>query len=249
MSRFLPAHARQVSVARGLFDGLLDLLVPRICPLCERDLLDAGLGSPDDPPWHPGCWRRLNPRPHLMVEDRPLWAGVPVFALLDDTPDWFRLLHRAKYGGQRELSDALGRELARAVSRGGGVDPETVVVPLPDDPDRRRRRGYGPVARLALALAGALGLPCRDDLLRRRRGAVSQTTLDDDLARADNVRGVFRTGDLGAVPARARLLLIEDQVTSGATVSDALGRLGARGHGVAVLAVARARRVPERVHP
>lgn len=144
--------------------------------------------------------------------------------------------------------DYLGAHLARdlrelAAGDGEGFD---LVVPVPLHWLRRWRRGYNQAERIARPLARLLGVPCRE-VLRRRRATRPQTGLARE-ERLANPRGAFalRSGFGGAVrgrrhrPAGRRVLLVDDVVTTGATLraaAEVLRRAGAR----EVVAVAAAR--------
>jgi predicted amidophosphoribosyltransferase len=245
---------RALDGLRSLSLGLDGLLFPRVCPVCDHDRLDPR--DPDDlaldprlHPLHARCRDRLAPCAHLELRTAPLHEGVPVYAVLDDRPEWFALLHRVKYGGEHRLLRPGARWAAEAIRAGGGLEPGTILVGVPDDPTRRRERGFSVVGTICEELARGLGAEVRSDLLLRPRSAPSQTSMADDEARAVNLQGVLRTGDLASVAPQRPLGLVEDQVTSGATVRACLVRLGARGHRMAVLALARAARTPERVWP
>ncbi|MBI5435142.1 MAG: ComF family protein [Planctomycetes bacterium] len=143
-----------------------------------------------------------------------------------------------KHGGRRDLARPLASEL-RAVL-GERVAEFDVVVPVPLHPLRRLSRGYDQAQRLASELAELADLRVARCLVRTRRtppqgapGAVS---------RAANVRAAFRLRRFAARSvAGRRVLLVDDVVTSGATVRECatvLARAGAAE--VAVAALARA---------
>ena len=141
--------------------------------------------------------------------------------------------------------DYLGAHLARdlrelAAGDGEGFD---LVVPVPLHWLRRWRRGYNQAERIARPLARLLGVPCAE-VLRRRRATRPQTGLARE-ARLANPGGAFalRSG-LGAGrrhrPDGRRVLLVDDVVTTGATLraaAEVLRRAGARE--VVALAAAR----------
>lgn len=238
----------------GAGHALDALFYPALCPVCGQDLFDdLALGrsfrDPRSAGVHPACLVLLGPRPRLVVRAGPVVEGVAVHALLEDGPQWFAVLHRIKYAGEFVLVRSCARWLADAVRAGGGLGPRALLVPVPDDPARRRARGFSPVGMLARELGSMLAVEVHAGLLRRARSVPSQTQLRDDDARASNLVGVLRTGDLASIAPDRTLILVEDQVTSGATVAACLARLGARGHRIAVVALARAARTPERVHP
>ena len=86
---------------------------------------------------------------------------------------------------------------------------------------RRLTRGYNQSALLARTLAHGLGLPCYS-LLVRRRGSVPQSRLVR-AQRRRNVRGTMRARRRASLP--SRLLLIDDVITTGATLEEASSTL------------------------
>jgi predicted amidophosphoribosyltransferase len=117
--------------------------------------------------------------------------------------------------------------------------PDAVcVVFVPGDPDRRLKRGHHAAERLASELAAFWELPLRP-LLTRARGSPRQRGLSQ-LERRRNVAGAFFAH--GPVP--ARVALVDDVYTTGATVNAAASALrkgGARG--VEVVTFARTIRI------
>lgn len=212
-----------------MLGALRDLLWPRVCPVCEREC------EPGEHV-HGDCLARIARSPH------PETSLVPVFSCWEDGPEWFRILHQWKYGGESALAGIVAREMARCLppGLGGGV-----LVPMPDDPARRLERGFSPVGDLAAALAREIRGRVDACLLRRPRSRASQTSCSDDAARLRNVEGILRTGELARWPRSTRLVLVDDQITSGATVSAAVSRLRVRGNPVRVWCAARAARAPQ----
>jgi predicted amidophosphoribosyltransferase len=146
------------------------------------------------------------------------------------------LVARLKYRNARASVPFLARGMA-ALS--GGTDAVDMVTWAPTTPARLRARGFDQAEVLARAVARRLGLPCRR-LLRRRPGP-AQTGRD---AVARHAGPEF--GGRGPVAGR-RLLLVDDVVTTGATVSAAARALRDAG-AVEVRVVAAARTPPGRSH-
>ncbi|MDW8060645.1 MAG: hypothetical protein RMK01_11285 [Thermomicrobium sp.] len=151
-------------------------------------------------------------------------------------------LHRVKYRGERRRCRVLADDLAARA-------PELLepwreelrcVVPIPLHATRLQERGFNQSAVLATALARRLDLPLREELVRTRAtpAQVGRTRAE----RFQNVTGAFAW--TGAELA-GTVLLVDDVVTTGATVLAAAAPLVAAGaRAVVVLAYARARLEP-----
>lgn len=112
------------------------------------------------------------------------------------------------------------------------------VTSVPLHPSRRRERGYNQSSALGKVLARRLKVPFKANLLRRIRPTTSQTGLTAP-QRAANVTNAFRTG-MFARPEGKKILLVDDVMTTGATVNACAGALK-EGRAAAVFVVTVAR--------
>jgi ComF family protein len=240
-------------VARWL-DPLLDLVFPALCPVCAVRSDDA-----DHRPFCRPCWTDLpvGAAPGCVV------CGEPFPGLADRLPcdacrrapppfayaravaayrDGMRAsIHALKFDGRTVVAAPLGRLLAEA---GPARLPVPVaewadaLVPVPLHPSRRAERGFNQAELLAAPCARRWRVPVLARALVRARATAPQTDLDADARRA-NVRGAFAVARPGEVRDR-RLLLVDDVLTTGATVAAAARALRAAGAAaVGVLALAR----------
>ena len=107
-------------------------------------------------------------------------------------------------------------------------------------PGRRRERGFDQSERLCMVIARELGLPV-ERLLQKTRHTKRQSELNDASMRAANASGAYSVVDPAKVAGR-RILLIDDIVTTGATLAECsrvLRTAGAESVVCAVLAAAR----------
>lgn len=214
-------HNRAVPVA-----GLLDLLLPSLCPLCT---VAAGPGlctacRDDLPELTRPCRRCGMPRPAAAADDacaHCLDQGLPHLAAV--TVRWayveafVRLIGHAKAAGRPAAVRACAR-LMPVID----VDGPAVVVPVPPSPGRRPGPHLG--TALARAVARQAGLPYAP-LLTTTRLSHEQHRLGAS-ERARNVTGLF-AATKPAVP--EQVVLVDDLLTSGATASAAAGVLRAAG--------------------
>jgi len=135
-------------------------------------------------------------------------------------------IHRFTYGGERALAHELGELVpARALSDLATGIALDVVVPAVLHAGRARSRGHDRARLLATVVVAHTALPLRVPL-RRIRPAVPQIALDR-AARAENLRGAY-VAEAGALRG-ARVALIDDVATTGATLAAASGALRAAG--------------------
>ncbi len=146
------------------------------------------------------------------------------------------MIRRHKYGLDQSLGNALaeylGAELPCAAHE---VD---MVVPVPLYRRRLWWRGFNQAALLAGAVARRLGRPLELRNLVRLRPTTPQTSQSHD-DRRRNVRGAFSVKHPGRIRGK-RLLLVDDVMTTGATLDECARTLIAAGaRRVEALALAR----------
>jgi ComF family protein len=144
-----------------------------------------------------------------------------------------------KHANSLPLSTAMGNLLANFRAERLASLRVDAVVPIPMHWRRRLWRGVNSPEVLAARLARWLNVPLADRLLVRRRATRPQADLPHRLRRA-NLRGAFQVRKHADLPG-ARILLVDDILTTGATCHEAAKALRAAGAaGVAVAVLARA---------
>lgn len=190
------------------------LLAPSCCLLCRRFDYDEPTDTDITDPWlcRP-CRLRL-----------PLFSGAPwrthhrALGFMEGGMQ--QLLHAYKFDGVRALVDTWVTLIASQSELVQWINGSDVITAVPMHPTKLRRRGFNPALLLAQALAQRFDRYCVDELLRKRLPTTAQSTLSR-VARLRNLPALRASlcCDRTALPACSSLLLIDDVVTTGATIN------------------------------
>lgn len=126
-------------------------------------------------------------------------------------------MHALKYGGWHRVADEMAERMARLDWPLDVQKERAALVPIPLAASRARQRGYNQSERLAHALARRWQLAVWDDVVARVRDTVSQTRLSPE-ERAGNVHGAFTATATTRALRGAHVVLVDDVVTTGATL-------------------------------
>jgi ComF family protein len=133
-------------------------------------------------------------------------------------------VHSLKYHGVRAAAPQLGQLLTQYLM--SHPVPGEVMVPVPLHSRRLRSRGYNQSALLAREVSKLTGLPVREDLLARVKDAPPQVRTASLQERRRNVSDSFEC--IGDAVRRA-VLLVDDVVTTGSTMSACAAALKSAG--------------------
>lgn len=231
-----PTAIAGIGQAGAVLAVLLDLVLPRTCAGCSVPGRALCLSC-----------RTLLAGPALgLVRPDPCPEGLPpVSALLAYEGVAQRLLLCHKERGRLHLTAPLGEGLAAAV-RVLTVAP-VLLCPVPSSVRAVRQRGHDHAFRLATAAARALGPQASAArMLAPARQVADQSGLTTQ-QRAANLRGALRATREPQGP----VVVVDDVVTTGATLVEATRALRAAGHEVvgAAAVAATTRRSPRRASP
>jgi len=253
-SRSISAHLRgALNACRGAWVHAarlaLDIALPTLCVACREPVDGEGVCAE--------CWARLSfiappfcpklgipfvydPGPGLLsmeaISDPPAYQRARAAVRYDDVAR--TLVHALKYQDRTDLAPAMGRWMARAGRE--LLEKADALVPVPLHWRRGWSRRYNQSGALARAIERQSGVKVTSEALRRVRPTEQQIGLSRS-QRATNVQGAFKVAaDRTAEMHGRRIVLIDDVLTSGATV-DACARalLRARAAQVDVLVFAR----------
>ncbi|MCC8180754.1 MAG: ComF family protein [Planctomycetes bacterium] len=213
---------------RHVFGAVFALTSPARCRLCRRTLFNhsnqilchdcvAALGWIDR-----ACRRCGYPSgpyageqdgcSHCRSLDLRLTAAAGVVRYRDGARSMVLSL---KFRGEIRIATTMAELMAHRFSQAELKQPD-LVAPVPLHPNRLRQRGFDQAALLAEQVAGKIGVECRPRLLHKGRDTAPQSTLNKK-ERAGNMVEAF-----SATPEadNKSILLIDDVMTSGATMAD-----------------------------
>jgi ComF family protein len=224
----------------ALWRALLDVAFPRACAAC---------GGPVGHEAQHVCWSCLG-RLDLIQAPYCELCGDPYDGAIqhefrcafcvDHRPRFERarsaaryrgplrpLLHAFKYDGASHLAPDLANLLHACVQVHYGSERFDAVTCVPLHPVKERSRTYNQAHLLAAELARRMGLPLLPRCLQRVRATATQTHLSA-AARTRNVRNAFAAAQPQWIQGRC-LLLVDDVMTTGATVAEAARALRSAG--------------------
>ena len=239
---------RAADTVRAVLRTALDLALPPLCPACREPVEGQALC--------PACWSKLSfitrpyceqlgipfvydPGPGILsmeaIADPPAYQHARAAVRFDEISR--ALVHALKYSDRLDLAPMTGRWVSHA-GRELLAEAEA-LVPVPLHWRRLWARRFNQSAMLAAAISAESGVPVATGVLKRVKPTAQQVGLSRT-ERAANVQGAFRVPPeaRGAVAGR-RLVLVDDVLTSGATVEGcarALLRAGAANVDVLIFA-------------
>src|SRR5260221_7684489 len=246
VSVFFPANCRiceeLLTRANGIpiCGGCLASFVPvgkKVCEICGRPMppVTSSMTSTEGAKQLcPICREQPGKEKRIYAFDRARSYAVYEGALV-------RAILLLKFERMEPLGVWFAERLAEVV-KAEGLDAD-VVVPVPLHRNRERERGYNQADLIARPLARRLKLPHRAVLLVRTRPRPDKHVLSLE-ERWESVRGAFATRP-GSQVDNLRVLLVDDVMTTGATLDACARALRAAGaKSVTGLTVARAARHP-----
>lgn len=200
-----------------MFHSIFALLFPPRCVLCHKFL------QKDEQDFCHDC------RKNAPVCEK---SNFPFSFLAGWTAVWYykdtvrKSILRFKFAGQRSYGSVYGRVLAMKLQEANLTDFDLLTW-VPVSPLRRLHRGYDQVELLVNAVGKELGVtPCKT--LRKFRHTPPQSGINNVYRRRANVLGVYKPVHPENIGGK-RILLLDDVITTGATVSECAKTLLAAG--------------------
>ena len=210
---------------------ILDILYPRICPICNEIVSQKGADICRS------CERKLT----YVGDSYCMRCGKPVADEAEFCSDCMRIGHeydegcaalvydeymsksiyRFKYNGKKEFAEFYGRVMYERLHRMIDAWDVCAIIPVPMHKDKLRKRGYNQAALIAKELSARTKIPLYEDVVSRKHATAALKNMGAK-ERQNNLKKAFIV-DRNVVKLDS-VLIIDDIYTTGATV-DAMARV------------------------
>lgn len=195
------------------------LFFPHICEGCGSDILENN-HSICQKCYHELPFTGFFLHPDNPVENKfkghiPVEKGGSAFYFTKNSL-LQKLIVALKYFGNKEIGFYLGSLVGMELMKSGRFEDVDVMVPLPLNPKKEKKRGYNQAAVIAGGIASVWKKPVIEKGLERIIFTETQTH-KNRISRWQNMQGVFSASDVRSLEGK-HVLLIDDIITTGATL-------------------------------
>jgi ComF family protein len=206
----------------GFIEDFISLLYPKVCAACGNSLFKH------EEIICTYCLYHLPKTNYHLMENSPLdqvfWgraqlANTAALYTFQKKSKVQHLIHQLKYKGRMDIGIYLGKILGNDLAKTEAFKDVTKVIPVPLHPDKQRKRGYNQSEQFAIGLAKVLNIEMDATSFIRTIDTQTQTR-KSRFARWENVKEIFQV-TTPAKLANRHILLVDDVITTGATLESA----------------------------
>jgi ComF family protein len=207
-------------------DDLLSLFYPKLCQACGKSLFYK------EEIICLQCKLHLPKTGFHLEKDNALeqffWGRVPfvrasAFLYFVKKGNIQHLIHRLKYKGKEEIGIYLGKLYGKELIQSEDFRSIDFIVPVPLHLSKLKLRGYNQSELFANGLSESMNVPVNTTILIRQKASETQTR-KSRFKRWENVKEIF-TIENGEIFENKHLLLVDDVITTGATLESCAGIL------------------------
>ncbi|MEO6914791.1 MAG: ComF family protein [Chitinophagaceae bacterium] len=199
--------------------NLIGLFYPHLCAGCGREINDGSA---------PLCFTCVHQLPVTNFSDyagnlveKIFWGRIPLAAASSFcyfTRDTIvqHILHELKYKGNKAVGKLAGRMMGESLITSGRFQDIDLVVPLPLHPRKERIRGFNQAQIIGQGISEVTGWKMETNLVMRKSFTRTQTQ-KTRIERWENMKDKFEL-KREVHPGKLHVLLIDDIITTGATL-------------------------------
>lgn len=203
----------------GIIEDFVSLFFPRYCRGCFNSLVKG------EELICTNCILEMPRSGYHLEQENPFYQKFRGRLTVKHVMTFFKfvkesrvqqLLHALKYKHQPELGKMLGRVYGQDLLEANYKDSFDLIIPVPLHSSRRSIRGYNQSEEFGKGLSQMLEVPCDDSYMMRKAKTETQTH-KTKLSRWENVNNLFHVVNPEPI-VKKRILLVDDVVTTGATL-------------------------------
>lgn len=204
-----------------MFWDFIRIIFPQTCPSCDNTLnrtegavCDECLLAIEETHFH----KNANSNElFFRFAGKVQLDGASALFFYDKRGRFKRMMQALKYGKKPQVGSFLGEYYGNLLRRDGAFSNATHVIPVPLHRSRKATRGYNQSEKIANGLAKGLGIEV-DTKSLMRVGETQTQTRKGKSERWENVKSVFELKR----PVTGHVLLVDDVITTGATLEACL---------------------------
>lgn len=213
-----------------IFTELFDFFLPRICVSCQNKL------NSNEQYICSSCFRSIKKTPKYLIEnefqrkfaeEKIISDFLPLF-IFEKEKALQQLIHELKYNGNFKIGIYLGESIGKEFGKKIKAWEPDLIIPVPLYHLKKAERGYNQSYYIAKGISNICKVEVSTSLLKRSRYTISQTELNFE-ERKENVKGAFeliisqrlmRLWFRRNYIESKRIILVDDVITTGATISE-----------------------------
>lgn len=203
----------------SLIDGLLAVIYPRCCPVCGRVMVKGEISMCLDCRLNlPVTGYHLKPDFNELHERTMCHAPVSRATAMfhyDRLSPYAALVRRVKYNGHPAEGRCLAAEYAAEILPSGFFDEIDCIQPVPLSFSRLVSRGYNQSHAVAVGISDVTGIAVTNLLKARNHSSQTRRNAAERLA---NAKGIYSVKTPNLLPKPRHILLVDDIITTGATM-------------------------------
>jgi ComF family protein len=197
----------------------LDFFLPRICPSCKEKLeLDEKCVCSD-------CLNKILPADPTRIKfeyqkkfiTKGIISGFTSLYVFEKDKELQKIIHAMKYENNFRIGETLGRLLGDKLLNETGMNID-LIIPVPLHHLKKSERGYNQSFYIAKGVNRKLNLEMDTRSVRRIKYTETQTSMHIR-EREKNISGAFKVKNSKNISGK-NVLIIDDVITSGSTVSE-----------------------------
>lgn len=224
-----------MNVLHNIGRCLTQLFFPQVCYGCGSDVVGNEqflcLHCQHYLPYTNFQLHAGNPVEKIFWGRLPVVNAAGIFYLTKDSV-LEKLMYQLKYKGKKDVGHYFGRLMGRAIEQTGFATVDA-LAPLPLFPKKERARGYNQAAIICEGIAGVINKPVWKSAVQRMSTTDTQTR-KNRIQRWENMKGRFAVSDAAKLTGK-HVLLVDDVITTGATLEACASELASAGANVSVL--------------